>query len=313
MRLSPILNAPIISRERETMRLSDCPSDLKLKVIRDGVFECLGFVTHDSTSRLVFLGESRYVEALRDDAGITCVLTTPVLAREIPEELGVAVVELPRRAFYALHNHLARETSFYGGASPNVIASSARIHPAAFVAEQNVRIGERVLIEPHATILENVTLEDEVVVRAGAVVGSEGFQFEVDEGRVVPVAHAGGVRLGQRVEIQTGTCVDRSVFGGQTEVGRDTKTDNMVHIAHNVKIGRRCRIAAMAMIAGSVFIGNDVWIGPNATLADNIRVGDRASISLGAVVTRDVAPDQRVTGHFAVEHSKFLNFLRSIR
>ena len=127
------------------------------------------------------------------------------------------------------------------------------------------------------------------------------------------MAHAGGVRLGDRVELQANTCVDRAIFGGFTEIGEDTKCDNLVHIAHNVKIGRRCLLAAQAMIAGSVTIGDDVWIGPSAAVLSEITIGDGAYVTIGSVVTRNVAPGQHVTGNFAIDHDKFIVFLKTIR
>ena len=296
------------------MRLSDCPTNLKLDIVRDGDFRAFGFVTHDWVpERLVFVSDREYLDGLMKFSGICCVLTTASLAREVPEELGLAISEHPRRHFYSWHTHLAHNTDFYGSDVPSEISASARIHPTAYVADRNVRIGERVLVEPNVTVLEHVSIEDDVILRAGCIVGTEGFQFEVDSGRPIAVPHTGRTRLCERVEIQSGTCVDRAVFGGETVVGADSKIDKMVHVGHNAVIGKRCRIAAMAMIGGSVFIGDDVWVGPNATISDNIRIGDRAFVTLGAVATIDVAADQKVSGNFAIDHIKYLEFLRSIR
>jgi UDP-3-O-[3-hydroxymyristoyl] glucosamine N-acyltransferase len=72
-------------------------------------------------------------------------------------------------------------------------------------------------------------------------------------------------------------------------------------------------IAANAVVAGSSVLGERVWVGPSATISNGLTVGDDASISLGAVVTRDVAPRARMTGNFAVEHERFLAFLRTMR
>jgi len=163
------------------------------------------------------------------------------------------------------------------------------------------------------TVLPHTIIGDEVILRAGSVIGAQGFEFKRIGESILPVAHAGGVRLSDRVEIQANSCVDRSIFGGFTEIGEDTKLDNFVHVAHNVKIGKRCLLAAHAMIAGSVTIGDDVWIGPSAAVSSEITIGDGAYVTLGSVVTRDVAAGQRVTGNFAIDHDKFIAFLRTIR
>jgi UDP-3-O-[3-hydroxymyristoyl] glucosamine N-acyltransferase len=115
------------------------------------------------------------------------------------------------------------------------------------------------------------------------------------------------------VELQANCCISKSVFGGFTEIGEDSKFDNMVHIAHNVKMGKRCFAAACAMIAGSVTIGDDVWIGPAAAITSEVDIGDKASITVGSVVSRNVAPGQKVTGNFAIDHDRFIEFIKSIR
>ncbi len=67
------------------------------------------------------------------------------------------------------------------------------------------------------------------------------------------------------------------------------------------------------MVAGSAKIGDDVWIGPSASVSSGVEIGDGASITLGSVVTKNVAPGQRVTGNFAIDHDKFIAFLKTIR
>ncbi|MBN1810364.1 MAG: UDP-3-O-(3-hydroxymyristoyl)glucosamine N-acyltransferase [Anaerolineae bacterium] len=295
------------------MKLNQMNRNELTRVARDGEFESLGFVTHKSPAMLVFLENEKFLPALLNNSTITCVITSEQLAEQLPKQFGVAVSPNPRRAFYTFHNWLATETDFYWTGFPTTISKSASIHPTAYVADRDVRIGERVLIEPNVTVLGRVIIEDDVIIRAGTVVGSEGFEFNLIDGEILAVVHGGGVRIGRRVEIQSNTCVDRAVFGGFTEIGEDTKIDNLIHIAHNVRIGKRCRMAALAMIGGSVTMGDDVWVGPSVSISSEITIGDGASLTLGAVVTRDVVAGQRVTGNFAIEHDKFIAFIKSIR
>ena len=262
---------------------------------------------------LVFVESEAYVPRLRDNPRVACVVTTNDLRFSIPTELGVCIADSPRLFFYQLHNYLVRDTTFYWSDRPTRISPSARIHPAAYVAERNVVVGDNVIIEPRAAILERVTVEADVAIRAGVVLGSEGFQVSLVGQEVLRVAHGGGVLIGRGCEIQANSCVDRSVFGGATEIGMHSSLDNLVHIAHDVRIGSRARIAACAMIAGSATLGDDVWVGPAAAISSEVTVGNGAVVSIGAVVTRDVPPGARVTGNFAVDHERFLTFLRSIR
>jgi UDP-3-O-[3-hydroxymyristoyl] glucosamine N-acyltransferase len=294
------------------MRLSDIP-ELARALRRDGEFASLGFVTHRAPAMLVYAEHPRFLAALASNPDVACAITTEALADGIPAHLGLACVEEPRRAFYGLHNRLARETEFYGAPFANAIAASARIHPTAFVAATSVRIGERVLVEPHATIFENAIVGDDAIVRAGCVVSSAGFEFNALGDGMQGVVHAGGVRLGARVELQSNSCVDRAVFGGFTEIGDDTKVDKLALVGHNARVGARCRIAAGAVIAGSATLGDGVWVGPNAAVANEVTVGAGARVSIGAVVTRDVAPGVTVTGNFAIDHDRFLEQLRRVR
>lgn len=283
-----------------------------LEIRRDASIRSLGFHTGTTPQRLIFVEDRRWLLELERLPDVAAVLTTPEIAEEVPPDRGLAVAAAPRRAFYELHNVLATRTAFYDLGIGRRIASSASIHPNASIADRAVVIGERVRIEPHVTVLAGCIIGDDCVLRAGVVLGGEGFQFDFSQTPPLGVVHAGGVRLGSRVEIQANSAVDRALFGGFTELSDDTKLDNMVHVAHGVHIGRRCRVAAQAMIAGSTVIGDDVWIGPSAAIADNLCIGDGARITIGAVVTRNVGPGQRVTGNFAVEHGRFIAHLKSM-
>lgn len=295
------------------MKLSHMVEIGKMEVIREGEFTSLGFITHGYPVQLAYAESEEYMHNLEMAPNITCLITTPELRPLASENRGLAVSGNPRRSFYSIHNHLARNTEFYGKHFENQIAETARIHPKAFIAERDVCIGEKCVIEPNVTVLENSVLKNEVVIRAGSVIGGEGFAYNRIDGEIMPVRHAGGVLLHDRVEIQCNTVIDRAVFGGYTEILEDTRIDNLVHVAHNVRIGRRCLVVALAMLGGSVTIGDDVWIGPSAAIRPEVRIDSGAWISMGSVVTNDVGPGQKVSGHFAIDHDKFIQFMRKIR
>lgn len=292
------------------MKLVDIGGDVE--VVRDGAFETLGLLSSPAHRLLVFVESTEWAERVAQAKNITCVVTTRELTSRIPASLGVATAESPRLAFYALHNRLVAE-AFYAAPFGTTIAATARVSARAYVAEHNVRIGERCVVEPNATILEGTILEEDVIVRAGAVIGGEGFQVFPSGGKLVTVRHGGGVTIAARAEIQHNTVIDRAVFGEATSIGEDTRIDNLVHIAHNVRLGRRNRVVAGAMIAGSVVSGDDVWFGPMCSVSHGLRVGTAAFITMGAVVTRDVPEGAKVTGNFAIDHARFLAHMRAIR
>lgn len=295
------------------MRLEEIASVVLIAVKRDAEFESLGMVTHAMPNMLVFLENKKFLPRLLRNPHISCIMTTRELAASLPEKYGVALSDNPRRTFYEFHNYLVTETNFYWSEFDTNISDQAEVHPSALIAEKDVRIGRGTLVEPGVIVLGHSIIGENVVLRAGCTIGSHGFEFKRIGDQILPVVHAGGVLLHNRVEIQNNSNVDRSVFGGFTEIGEDTKIDTLVHVGHNVRIGKRCLIAATTVIGGSTTVGDDVWIGPGATISTELVIGDRASITLGSVVTKDALPGQKVTGNFAIEHHKFIKFIKSIR
>lgn len=286
--------------------LSSVAERIGASVYRDGSFSMLGLASHAHVGMLGFAESAEVLSRLVASPGLASVIVSPEIASQVPDSLGVAVTAQPRRAFYVLHDWLATHTTFYGSTQKTRIAGTARVHPSAHVAPNDVWIGERAVVEPNATILAGAVLGDDVVIRSGAVIGAEGFQFADIDGVRRAVPHTGGVRLGPRVEVLSNCVIDRAVFGAFTEVAEDTKIDALVHIAHNARVGARCLIAGGATIAGSARVGDDVWIGPTACISSEVHVGDGAHVSIGAVVVRDVRPGMQVTGNFAIEHERFL-------
>lgn len=294
------------------MRLDEVAERLDITIIRSQEFDHLGFFSDPRQRVLSPFFNRKFLAGLVANPKIVMVLTTPQLAEAIPAERGLATAGNPLETFIKFHILLHEQGSYWRPFNSR-ISPDARIHPRAYVASNNVEIGRGVIVGPNATILERTIVGDECVIGPGVVLGCEGYEPRDLDGRRIIVPHAGGVRLGKRVQIQANSAVSCSVYGGFTEIGDETTTDNFVHIAHNVTIGRRCRLAAAAMIAGSTAIGDDVWIGPNSTVSSGIKIGNRAKVTLGAVVTQDVADDGHVSGNFAIEHKKLLKFISSIR
>jgi UDP-3-O-[3-hydroxymyristoyl] glucosamine N-acyltransferase len=295
------------------MKLSDISRQFLLGVHRDGEFTSLGSFTHNSPNQLVFINDEKFLALLLKKKNISCVVIKENLIPYIPENIGIGISEDPEKSYYDLHNYLAKNTDFYWKDFQNEISENSIIHPTAYIAEKNVKIGDGCVIGPKVCILEKTIMESNVTIGPGCIIGGEGFRFLHYQEHVTPVIHAGGVLIHDDVEIQSNTCVDKGVYGNFTEIGNGTKIDNLVHVGHNAKIGKFCLIVASAMIGGSTRIGDHVWIGPNASVSDNLVIGDNVWISLGAVVTKDVEKDQKISGNFAIDHDKFIAFIKSIR
>ena len=168
------------------------------------------------------------------------------------------------------------------------IQSGAQVAPG-------VVIGRECLIEANAVILDGVTLGDRVVIHAGAVIGGEGFGFVWMKDHHHKVPQIGTVVIEDDVEIGCNTCVDRATLG-VTRVGRGTKIDNLVQVAHNDQIGEHVIICGHAAIGGSATLGNGVMIGGAATLRDHVSVGDGAMVGGTAAVAAKVEPGVSVLG-----------------
>ncbi len=293
------------------MKLSTLPDRFDLSLERDGEFSTLGLTSYRTTGMLAFIENARYLPSLNREY-VSCVLATPEIAAEIGPEFGLAVTKGPRRAFFTIHNYLA-QAGEYPRLQDCGISPSARVDPRAYVATENVRIGARAVIEENVKIAATTWIGDDVVIRAGTIIGSDGFEFVRLGKEILPVQHAGGVWLCDRVEIQSNCCIDKAVFPGYTRIGEDTKIGHLSHVAHNIVIGQRCLIAPHVMMAGSCMLGDDVWLGPSVTISSEVKVGDGASITIGSVVTKNVAPGAKLSGNFAIDHQRFIDFMKTVR
>lgn len=296
------------------MQLSELSSDLfKIAIFRDGEFSTLGSFTRNKTHQLVFIDEPKFIPYLSQFPKYSCVITRGEFISEIPATLGIAISDNPKLSFYQIHNYLLKKTEFYGKHFPSIISDSATIHPSSYISENDVIIGDDCVVSPHAVILEGSRIKNNVSIGPGCIIGGDGLRCIPNGEGFFRVNHAGGVLIHDNVEIQSNSVVAKAVYGDTTEILENTKIGILVNIAHNVYIGKRCLIIDSAMISGSVRIGNGVWIGPGAVIADQIQIGDGAFITLGSVVTQNVMPGQRVTGNFAIDHKKYLDFIRTIR
>lgn len=157
-----------------------------------------------------------------------------------------------------------------------VVGSRSEIGAGTFVGA-GVNIGEGCRIYPHVTLYHHITLGARCVVHAGAVIGSDGFGFVPHEGRYQKFPQVGTVVIGDDVEIGANTTIDRGALDA-TRIGRGTKIDNLVQIAHNVEIGEDVVIAAQTGISGGTVIEDHCVIG------GQVGMGDHARVKRGAVV-----------------------------
>lgn len=143
----------------------------------------------------------------------------------------------------------------------------------------NVKIGDNTTIHPHVTIYDNCQLGSRVCIHASTVIGSDGFGYMLEDGQHSKVPHIGHVIIEDDVEIGANTVVDRATLG-TTVIGEGTKIDNLVQIAHSVKLGKHNILCAFTGIAGSTTSGNHVIFAANVGVSDHVRIDD--GVILGA-------------------------------
>jgi len=264
-------------------------------------------------SNCVFLDDEKFINSIKDNTAM--VITNSRMALQlINEHRGVCIVNKPRIVFFKLHNFLSNNAEYCNKLIDTTVDKSCSISPYSYIAEQGVSIGKNTKIEEFVSIKENVAIGDDCIIRAGAVIGGEGFEFKTDDNCIFPVKHIGSVIIDNNVEIQQNTCIDKAIYPWDvTYIGENTKIDNLVHIAHGVRIGKHCEIVANSGIGGRVVIGDNCWIGFGATIRNGLSIGDNARVNMGAVVTKNVDCNGSVTGNFAIDHELFLAKQKNIK
>lgn len=290
------------------MKLSECSTIDKSKIIREQDFQTLGILASQVNQTMcTFLDTEKYIIDLKEN--ITMLMTTPELYTKLKEKkCGFYITENPRIDFFILHNELCQKENYKRKHFKTKIGEDCYISNMVHIAEKNVLIGNHVIIEEFASIKENTIIGDNTIIRAGAVIGGTGFEFKRKGNEILPVIHAGGVQIGSNVEIQYNTTIDKAIYPwDDTEIGDYTKIDNLNHIGHACKIGKRVMIPAGSTIGGRVVIEDDTWIGIGCSIRNGIKIGENARCNMGAVVTKEVFKGMSVTGNFAMDHQVFIN------
>ncbi len=178
---------------------------------------------------------------------------------------------------------------------------------AGCVLGDGVAVGDDTQLNPGVTLYSGTALGKRVIVHAGAVLGSDGFGYLPGKGgedhRKIP--HVGRCLIGDDIEIGANTCIDRGSVD-DTVIGSGTKIDNLVHIAHNVRIGARCLIMAQVGISGSCLVEDDVILAGQVGLVDHLTIGRGARMLAQAGTIADIPAGATMFGTLARPHREYL-------
>jgi UDP-3-O-[3-hydroxymyristoyl] glucosamine N-acyltransferase len=297
---------------------SDVAQTLDGEVLGDDRCVLTGFApaTTAKAGDLTFAENETYFQAAEKSAAAAILVDKPFTSAT----KVVIRVANARVAFAKVLPLFFPEPKFAAGIHPSAaIAATAQIDPSAHVGPHcligdHVRIGPRTVLQGGNHVGANSKLGDDVVlfpnvvlyagtqvghrvrVHAGTVIGSDGFGYVLDQGIHRKVPQVGWVVIHDDVEIGANVTIDRGALG-PTSIGRGTKIDNLVQIAHNVTIGDHCLVIAQAGIAGSTKLGNYVTLAGQAGIAGHLKIGNKAVIAAQSGVMHDVKDGDKWFGY----------------
>jgi len=188
------------------------------------------------------------------------------------------------------------------------IGQRARIYPGVVIGNR-VTIGDDVRLYPNVSILADCRLGNRVTIQAGSVIGSDGFGFAPDGEAYHKIPHTGFVQIDDDVEIGAGNTIDRATFG-KTHIKSGVKTDNLVHVAHNVTVGENSVLVAQVGISGSTTIGRHVVLAGQVGVAGHIHIGDNVMVGGQSGIANDVSAGEILSGSIAMPHRTWLKVQR---
>jgi len=271
-----------------------------------------------TAEQMGFLARRRYVRFV-EESRAGAFLVAEELEASLPHGAARVVVADPYAALRTLLRHLFPEqepgaevhaTAVLGrkvrlGAGVRVgpyvvledevsLGAGTRVAAHCVLGARTV-VGERCVLHPHVVTYPDSVLGSGVVLHSGVRVGSDGFGYALVGGEHLKMPQVGRAVIEDGVEIGANTTVDRGSLG-DTVVGRGVKIDNLVQVAHNVRIGAGSLLAALVGIAGSTRIGRGVWLGGRASAINHLEIGDGAQVAFGSTVMRDVPAGETVSG-----------------
>lgn len=289
-----------IQERKEKMRLSeilhDYPDENVVEIINEKDFSRFSVTTAVSSECCcVFVDLKRYIKTIPQAA--TMVITTPEIAKGLDsKEYGICISENPKITYFRAFRGTA--ASMVKPDFPTEIDSTARIGKYVNISGNNVKIGKNVTIEDFVTISDNVYVGDNVVVRAGAKLGIEDYNYYEDNERLVHIKHYGNLIIESAAEIGYNSVIGKALYpNDSTIIGEGTQIAGACLIGHDCKLDKSVMVYAGTVVGGFCTIGKGSQLKMGSTIKNRITIGKNAQIGMGAAVVYDVSDGETVFGN----------------
>lgn len=271
---------------------------------------------------LTFVANSRYLN-LMDDTQASAIITSrevkkapkPIIRTDNPSLAFAKMVSLiaPNQTKHPQGIHptaiIGQEVKLsqnvaigaYTVIEDNVEIGVGTIIYAGVYIGHHTTIGQETLIYPQVAIRERVEIGSRVIIHSGTIIGSDGFGFAAVQGIHHKIPQIGTVTIEDDVEIGANVTIDRARFG-KTVIGKGTKIDNLVQVAHNVVVGENSILVAQTGISGSTTIGKNVILAGQSGIVGHIEIGDNTVVAGKAGVTKSIPANSCVSGFPAKPH-----------
>jgi UDP-3-O-[3-hydroxymyristoyl] glucosamine N-acyltransferase len=241
---------------------------------------------------IVFVDHPKYYEKALGSAATVIIINQRV---DCPDGKALLFCDQPFDAFNQITKHFRPWELIADQSKSDVeIGEGSIVHPSVILGAR-VRIGRRCVIHPGVVFYNDVTVGDDCIIHANTIIGGDAFYYKTrPEGRT-KMHTAGGVEIGDRVEIGCGCSIDRGVTAA-TIIGSGTKIDNQVHIGHDTIVGTNCLFAAQVGIAGCVVIEDHVILWGQVGVPSDVRIGKGAVVLGQSGLISDVEAGRTVFG-----------------
>lgn len=310
----------------KSFKLGQIAEVLQGKLIGDPQVEITGVngILEAEPGDLTFLANPKYKDKLP-----LCKASAVVVGLDVEVEgMNLIQMENPRLAFAKLVGMMVPKKEESKEVSPQAyihesveLAEGVTVYPGATLTAgckvgknsviyancylgENVEVGEDCIIYANVTLCHETKIGDRVVINSGTVVGSEGFGYERDGDRHFKVPQAGNVIIEDDVEIGALCAIDRGSVKA-TIIGRGTKFDNLIHVAHNCQLGENNLLLSQCGIAGTVKTGKNVYFAGKSGCMDHINIVDYAQIGGMSVVTSNIEEEGKYFGYPAVPYREW--------